>query len=817
MFRKNPAFLYLKHCCIKIGLDKVSKSRLTVLLPLLFLCIANQLFAQQLYKLSGKVTNKEGVALPGATVLLHELHRGTLADVDGYFEINRLRAGTYHVHVTFVGHESFSQTITLKDKDAYIVFQLKESTIELNEVVVEANPFKSGPVEQSMTIETVDQDYLRHNSQGTFAGSLQKLPGISAINTGTGIAKPVIRGMSFNRVIVNERGVKQEGQQWGADHGLEIDQYAPDRVEIIKGPASLLYGSDAMGGVINIEPAPIPAAETLSGSFLSAYKSNNNLVGTSTMLQGNRKGKFFRARFSTQRFSDYKVPADSFRYNHFVYPIADGSLENTAGKERNLSATAGISGNWGFTKLTISNFHQKSGLFPGAIGLPGEYQPAHDGKSRDIALPRQVVDHFKVIANTNILLNNNWLEMDFGYQRNDRREEGEPHAHGYGDAPEGTLALGLVLETYTANIKYHQQVTGRYKMIYGMQAQYQENDFSGFEFLLPAFTSLSLGAYSYHELGLSDRLTVNGGVRIDYGSRDIAGHAAPDPATEAPGDSLTFNSHISRDFLNVSGALGLSYYPSHNFNAKLNLGSSFRMPTAPELSSNGIHHGTFRHEKGDSTLDAERGYQADLNLTYHTKDFHVGFTPFIGYYNRFIYLSPRAEFSDLPGGGQVYRYRQDDAFFAGGEVSTEYHVIPPLHVKLTAEYVCNYNLRSHRPLPFTPPFSLMAEARYSISLPEGRFSDAFIEVSAQQFAAQNRVDQNEEPTPGYMLASLSAGIKLTVAGQPLDLYFAVRNLMDETYLNHLSRYRLLNLPEQGRNFTVSLKIPVTVISGDQQE
>lgn len=278
---------------------------------LLFFCGHFVAYSQNTFTLSGRITNWEDEPLIGATVFIHELNTGTLSDAEGNYIFGDIRRGAYHLHVTYLGHESVSKNVVILDQNLIVNFDLKPSTIELNELLVEANPFKSGPIEQSMTIETVDRDFLLENNGGTFVGSLQKLPGINAINTGVGIAKPVIRGMSFNRVIVNDRGIKQEGQQWGADHGLEIDQYEPDRIEIIKGPASLLYGSDAMGGVINIRPAPVPAEGSLKGNLLTIFKSNNNLYGTSSYLEGNKKGKFFSLRFSTQDFGDYKVPADS--------------------------------------------------------------------------------------------------------------------------------------------------------------------------------------------------------------------------------------------------------------------------------------------------------------------------------------------------------------------------------------------------------------------------------------------------------------------------------------------------------------------------
>ncbi len=796
----------MKQCCIRIrcALKKFVRN-----FSVLFLVIWPFIvFGQTGYQISGKVTNWDGEPLIGANVLLHELSIGTLTDVEGAFSFSNIRPNSYHLHITFVGHESVSKTILIRDKSVSLDIRLKESTVELNELLIEANPFKSGPVEQSMTIETVGRDFLNTNDRGTLAGALQKLPGMNVINTGVGIAKPVIRGMSFNRVLVNDKGIKQEGQQWGGDHGLEIDQYEPDRIEIIKGPASLLYGSDAMGGVINIQAAPIPNEGSLTGSLQSVFKSNNNLYGSSLSLQGNRKGKFFSLRLSVQDFADYKIPADTFSYNTFVYKIADNKLENTAGNELNFSGAFGLSGNWGYSKLTVSNFHQKSGIFPGAMGAPGEYNPVYDGRNRNVDMPRQVVNHFKIISNTNLSLGRNWLEIDLGYQENVRREEGEPHSHGFGSVPEGTLALGLTLKTYSLNAKYHYQVDERYSAIYGVQAQYQTNAFKGFEFLLPAFKSSNIGVYSYHEYNINDSWTINGGLRGDWGMRDIRKHIRPRFDTEDPRDSTLVNNDIQRTFIDFSGAVGLSYYPHHNFNAKLNIGTSFKMPTAPELSMNGQHHGTFRYERGNEALDSERGIQADVNLTYHTPALHIGLTPYFSYYDQFIYLKPQARFADEHhSSNQVYQYMQNDAVFTGGELSTEYHFIPNLHLKIAAEYVWNLNIDSKRPLPFTPPFSLLGEVRYDIPLTSETFSDAYAGLDAHFFSAQNRVDQNEKTTPAYEIFSFNAGVKFKIRNQKASFRFSIQNLFDEKYLNHLSRYRLLSLPEQGRNYVISLNLP----------
>jgi iron complex outermembrane receptor protein len=773
----------------------------------LFIFLSTPSLAQQgPFKITGHVMSNQGEVLPGVNILVDEA-RAYTTDIHGDFSISAINHGTHQLRFTFIGYDTLTTMIDLHSKDVHLDIKMKYSEIELNEVVVLGDHFKTGRVEQSQTIQTVDADFIQNQNSGTLINSISKIPGISAINTGVGIAKPVIRGMSFNRILVMDKGIKQEGQQWGADHGLEIDQYDPERLEIVKGPSSLLYGSDAIGGAIRILPPTLPANDHLSGDVFLTYKSNNQLFGTSTSLQGAKDDKFFKLRVSTQDFGDYTVPATSFTYNGYVLPIYNNQLKNTAGNERNVSLSTGIHKAWGATTLSVSNFHQKAGLFPGATGIPRAYQLDDDGDSRNIDLPRQEVNHFKLISNSTIVMDENWMEIDLGYQHNDRKEEGAPHAHGYQPTPEGDLALGLKLQTVSANVRYNNNFTEKLSGIFGFQGQWQDNKHAGYEFLLPSFRTLNAGGYIYQEFTPSHQFSMNAGFRYDYGLRDIEEQIEPDYTTPEPGDSITRNPSIYRQYNDFSGALGFSYYPGVNFNAKLNLGTSFRMPTPAELSSNGIHHGTFRHEKGEPDMDSERGLQGDLNLTYQKNEFFALFTPYIGYYDQYIYLAPKPEFSDLPAGGQVYQYTQHDAVFVGFEFSLEYELVKNLQFNTAIEYVWNKNLETGLPLPFTPPFSVFGELEYGKSVKRSTVSYYFISANYHFFADQNRVDRNEQPTAGYSLVSLSAGFDFKIKNQNAQFRLSVNNVFDKAYMNHLSRYRLLNLPEQGRNVIVSLRLP----------
>ncbi len=764
------------------------------------------------YTLGGRVYDEETrEPLPGAEVYIHELVKGTITDAEGYFKFVDLKPARYHIHIKFMGYHSLYQYVNLTKDIHEFDFFIVASSLELMEIVIESDPFKTGQVEQSLTTQTISEEFLKKNPGGTLMSSLQQLPGINAITTGVSIAKPVIRGLSFNRVIVTDRGIKQEGQQWGADHGLEIDQFDPEQIEIVKGPASLQHGSDGMGGIIIINNPYLAEEGTLEGQFTGIYKSNNHLIGTSTMLKGNTGGLVYQARFSTQDFGDYRVPADSFYYNGYILPIYNDRLKNTAGKERNISGMLGIKRNWGYSTLTVSNYNQLAGIFPGAVGIPRLYNLEDDGDPRNIDFPRQEINHFKIISNSNILFGGNWLEVNLGYQNNNRREEGEPHAHGFEPALEDNLALGLKLETYTANLRYNQAINENANRVFGIQYQYQVNNFSGFEFLLPAFIQNSIGGFFHEQRSPGEVFTINYGLRFDYAKINIEEHYEPDFSGD-PLDSVLRNPAIDRDFFNFSGGIGLSYFPNHNLNLKLNIGSSYRIPTPNELSVNGVHHGTFRHERGDPNLNAERGWQFDLNFSYHLDRFLFNITPFLNLYRNYIYLKPSAEFSELPGGGQIFQYTQDNAIFLGGELSIDYHVIENIHLELISEYVANYNLDTELPLPFTPPFSTLLGIEYKIPSLTDVLGNSFINFGTRFTAAQNRVDRNEKPTDGYILLNFGIGTEFHIKRQQINFLFNIQNLLDTNYMNHLSRYRWLNLPEQGRNISLSLVFPFKIVN-----
>jgi iron complex outermembrane receptor protein len=293
------------------------------------------------------------------------------------------------------------------------------------------------------------------------------------MQTGQGFSKPSIRGLGFNRVAVVEKGVKQQGQQWGADHGLEIDQYNVENVEIIKGPVSLQYGSDAIAGVIVISPHKLKTDDGVSGAVLLNGNSNNRLFGSSADIYYQKQSKYIEGRATYQNFEDYRVPADSFEYLNWKYPIHNRVLKNTAGKETDLSLQTGIITARSSSTLSLSNVHAETGFFSGAHGIPTAVKLEDDGAHRNIDLPYQAVNHFKAIFNQSLRLNERQqLTGDFGYQYNLRREYSQPHTHGYGPMLEENLELELRLQSACLNVAWEYKSLPANRLNVGINVEY---------------------------------------------------------------------------------------------------------------------------------------------------------------------------------------------------------------------------------------------------------------------------------------------------------------------------------------------------------
>ena len=758
--------------------------------------------------------------LVASTVSLEPEGRHVQADMNGYFSFEGLAAANYLLKVSFIGYEDLLIPISLV-RDTLVHLHMQPSPLLLQEVRVDAERAGFNGVASSLPVTEIGKNYLLKNSSSNFIQTLSSIAGISSMDIGAGFSKPVIRGFGFNRVAVVDKGVMQQNQQWGADHGLEIDQYDVNGVRVHKGPMSLFYGSDAIGGVIEILPPVIPFDDMFWGDATLITKSNNELLGASVAASVKRGNLFVRGRATVQSYADYRVPADTIEYLTWRLPVHNGRMKNTAGREFNLA----LSGN--YTKdnfsswLHLSNINSKNGFYPGAHGIPSLERVAHDGSFRNIEMPYATSNHFKLIWNSELKpRENDKLMFDVGYQQNRREELSAFHTHyGNQDAPvvRPDVELQFKLNTFSGSARYVMGVGERWSKTLGGSMEYQHNRVGGYSFLLPDFERLSGGLFWINSVRLNEKFMLTGGLRYDMGRLNVSEFYDPLLAEFLilqgyMQENVEFyamrSANLNKVFGDLSGSVGIEYRPSTLHSLKLNVGRSFRYPGANELSSNGLHHGAFRHEQGNGDLKSERGYQLDIDYQYANGGLNVRVNPFVSWFENYIYLEPTGEWSVLPHAGQIYRYNEAEALVAGGELMIGYEISSRWSVNGDAEYVFNKNLTDNYALPFTPPTVVTTDITYSGNGRDGSIiSNYEIKLENRLVMDQTSVARNEAATPGATLWNISAYAHWQVGDKMFITLLQVDNVFNTSFMNHLSFYRKLNAPEPGRNIQLIVKIP----------
>jgi iron complex outermembrane receptor protein len=692
-----------------------------------------------------------------------------------------------------------------------------DTTIAIQNVEVTGMARQRQQMKSSQNSVQVGRDYLENNLAGSLMQTLQGIPGVKAMSIGSGLSKPTIRGLGFNRMAVTEDGVKHEGQQWGDDHGLEIDQFAVDRAEVIKGPAALLYGSDAIGGVLNLFTTHIPE-RPVEGTVQFVGRSNNESLGGSAKI-GGRLGKFiYRAHATYVDYSDYKVPTDSIQYYSYWIRLKNGRLRNTAGRERNGSLMLGYAGYNFHTDIRISDTYSKSGFFANAHGLEVRLSNIdYDRSRRDIDLPYQWVNHLKVLSHTSWTDDRMSLELNLAYQNNVREELSEPVSHGYMPTPDGTLERRFVKNTYTGQLTLHRQLSEHHELNAGLNGEYQHNRRAGWGFIIPDFETLSMGAYVFDRFTITERLILNAGLRYDHARTHI--HAYYDwyktpsltPSPTGEGSEYPYmvakqrSADRVRHFNSLTWSAGINWRTGE-WVLKANVGKSFRVPIPKELGADGVNYHIFRYERGNANLSPEESYQLDAGISWNHDRLSVQVDPYVNYFPNYIYLNPTSRYVE---GLQLYNYMQARVLRCGFEAQVDYQIHRKWQASLKGEYLYAEQLSGPKQgytLPFSTPWSVDADVRYTFRrLFERRPGGmGFVALNVHVVGRQNRVVPPERPTDGYFTLNASAGKHFTL-GRQFTLKVALRadNLLNRRYYDHTSYYRLIDVPEPGRNFSLT--------------
>ncbi len=698
------------------------------------------------------------------------------------------------------------------------VKRMMRDGVSLKEVVVSGSSNKEIQMKSALNVVRANQKFIEENFSGSLMQTLSRLPGVQAMNVGSGESKPVIRGLGFNRVLVAENGIKHEGQQWGDDHGLEIDQYAIDQAEVIKGPASLTYGSDAIGGVINLKSNTMPLKK-FAGQVNLFGRTNNESIGSSVRLTG-RNGKFwYKANATWMDYADYKVPADSIEYYSYWIKLKDQRLRNTAGREMDGNLMLGYAGDRWNTSFRIADVNAKAGFFANAHGLEVRLSDIdYDSSRRDIDLPYHTVNHFWVSNHTDWNWADGMLESNFAYQNNRQRELAEPVSHGYMPIPTNTLERSFTKQTFSANVKAMQQM-GKHDLQAGGNVEYQRNRQGGWGFILPDFEQLTFGVFAMDKWNLSDKLSLTAGARFDRGSVRIHSYhdwyktplkasTSDSPmdgtvlqGTVQQGDStyMERSANLRRSYNSFTWSVGVNRMLG-DWVLKLNVGNSFRMPIAKELGMDGVNYNIFRYEKGNTSLKPEESYQVDAGIVCEKGVLSMQLTPYLNYFPNYIYLNPTPQYKE---GLQLYYYTQAKVLRWGFEASVSWKILPYLKLDADGEYLYARQLSGEKKgygLPFSTPWSARAELRYLLPA-QNSAKSGFVALEWQVVGTQDIIVPPEEKTKGHQLLNASIGKKFKLGENLLEITLRGENLLGKRYYDHTSYYRLMGVPEPGRNFS----------------
>ena len=776
----------------------------TGILLLWFAC--SSLSAQN--SLHGRIYDKDTKeALYGATIYISDLKIGTITDTAGYFELKNLPKGKFLAEVKLIGYASQLITINMAG-DQSIDLYLAQAAGELQEVIVTGESKATEASRSPIPIVVVNHDYLISNTATNAIDALTAIPGVSAVTTGPNVSKPFIRGLGYNRILTLYDDFRQEGQQWGDEHGIEIDQYGVDRVEILKGPASLSYGSDALAGVINLIPTrPAPEGKLIA-EITTDYGSNNNEVGASGMVKGTKNGIDWIARVSHKQAMDYQDKLD-------------GRVFGTAFSETDASGAVGIHRSWGYSHINFSLYNDLQEIPDGSrdsltrqftrqiseIDTVRQIVSQHDLNSYKIEKLHQLVQHYRVTWTNNFTLGDKagTLDVDLGFQRSVRREF---------DHPVLTTIPGLYLQmnTISYDVKYHIPEMKFWNFTVGVNGMYQTNNVtSGTAFVIPSYNQVDFGPFAIVKRSYG-KFDFEGGIRYDirvFNNDQL--YTKPNPTTgfdmpvtgadTAGGTKVFSNYHTT--YSGLTGSIGATYNINSRLALQFNFARGYRAPNISEISANGVHPGTNIYQIGNPGFKPEFSLQPDLGLSYSTKYVVLGADVFYNYIQNYIFNQELD--STIVKGNQTFEFQQADAQLYGGELSLDVHPIKSLHIDngLSLVYADFLGQKgkvvpdSLKYLPQIPPLHGKTEVRYDFKIKKAHIVNAFVKVGVTYFAKQNRVLTaygTETPTRGYALlnAGVGGGFTDKKGKTVLSLYVLGSNLLNTAYQDNMSRLKYFN-------------------------
>ncbi|NQW36382.1 MAG: TonB-dependent receptor [Flavobacteriales bacterium] len=732
-----------------------------ILIILIGLTVIN-IFAQN--KLSGTITDAEtNEPLIGVSIYSQNLGLGTSSDFGGNYVIDNVPSGTHKFSFEYIGFKTITKTITFNNVIIKQNIALSPSVLEMDEVIV-STPFNKIQSENVVKVAHKNIKQLLEKGGITLIDGLATIPGVSQLSSGNSIGKPVIRGLSGNRVLVYAQGVRLENQQFGNDHGLGVNEAGVGSVEIIKGPASLLYGSDALGGVIYLNPERFSDANTSSFNVEEKHFSNtegNNLSGV------------------------FKTSSDKFNFlirntydSHIDYKIPNGNrVTNSRYREYDVKTGFAYHNEKWSSTLRYNYNHFLTGI-PEEIGI--------QSTNRNPLYPKQKVENHILSLHNKFYFKNSKLDANFGYIFNDRNEFSD----------NAVPNLRMLLKTLDFDVKYYLPKFKKLESIIGVQGMYQTNTNKAVEFLIPDAITNDIGIFGTSNYAWKDQ-ALQGGLRID--TRHITTQA------HLPIADIHHIGALDKNYTSVNASLGYKTNVSDHIIVRVNLASGFRVPNLAELTSNGIHEGTNRFEVGNPDLKNEQNLQADLDLSFQSEHVEFYINSFYNSIKNYIFVSPTGAQLEAT---DVYNYNQKDAFLYGGEIGFHLHPHPLdwFHLESSFESVTGKE-KNGGYIPLIPANIIKNNVRIEFKNNHW-LKNGYASFTLNQTLKQNKPSPFETISPAYTLMNFGLGGDVSLNKTKFKVAVAATNVFNTTYMPHTSFLKTLDIPEMGRNIVMSVNFRI---------
>ncbi|MCE7065344.1 TonB-dependent receptor [Dyadobacter sp. CY326] len=731
-----------------------------------------------------------GQPIVGATVLIVGQNTGVFTDDKGRYELRDLCPGSYTLECRIIGYNAFQEKLDLTAGHEEN-FNLQEQEVHLKDVEITAHRTDSPSSQPLSTISGSDLEKTRGQN---LAESLKGLSGVTSLQTGSSIAKPVIHGLHSNRILIMNNGVRQEGQQWGSEHAPEIDPFIATRLSVVKGAAGVRYGSDAIGGVILVEPEELPFNKSISGELNAVGFTNGRQGVASGTLQGGIKGLNgfgWRAQGTMKRGGNIRTP------NYF--------LDNTGISEQNFSLAAGYRVKGFGIDAFYSRFDTKIGIFSGShigsvtdlLNVIENGEPfVKSGFSYAIGRPNQNVIHELIKVETHYhFANGNRLQWTIARQLNDRNEYDLHRPRNDSIANLNHPELTFRLSTLTNDVVWdHKPIAGKLTGQVGVSSLYQYNLMDGRP-LIPNFNQFNIGLF-WIERYVKNGWELEAGARYDY--RTLKTYR------------IVNREKVSREFTfaNFSGTIGATKTLSERLSARLNFGTAWRAPNVSELFSDGVHHGAAAYEKGDASLQSEKALNTIASVKYASPRFSAEIGGYYNFISDFIYLKPQSEpILTIRGAFPYFKYTQTDATFKGFDLTASWEFAKNLTASSKVSYLRVYDQRNDSYLVMIPSNRVDNMIKYEVA-EAGKLRKPFISIGNLYVARQKRVPPASDflaPPSAYSLWNLQMGASLSLSEkQELEIGISVQNLFNVAYRDYLNRFRYY-ADEMGRNASLRLK------------